>query len=435
MDGEQIVGAQLYKVIGIADPGVIVAGSFNNLNEIGEVELIAVSNENGLFEFTLPESEEVVQLVVVVQKKVKAVFQQEVTEDTAWRGMLIEMDTAEVEMMQVKGVVKNRWKQPVSGAIICNKEITSEEQHQSNLKDDDYVFTVSTKDGTFIMNIPKDTAQLTLTCLITGPHVLKKTLDIPDGISMVEGQNFFFEEVGPEPATWTLTFKDEFSEEVLTNILIRTNKATSVDIAEGLPDSHFSNNEGKVVLDQLEPEKMISIYLHHHELGIEKIAEYQFKEGQEHESEHLLKINCNEPAEFAVRIQDSEGIDMRKGWIGTYAVHTAEEFNAALQDESYKGAILIPGQMTTIKGIPSREEVELYFSDVEDVQVSLGKYTIDCGERLEKPLMRISHLQVKLINFYGKMVNVNGDPLEGIRIIAIYSDGKLVEKPDIFFNF
>lgn len=422
-----VSAVQIYRVTDKINRASLESTTLEQLPQLLNSQHLGISNEDGFITFQTQESDELTYLVAVYDKKVELVYADRITREDAWQGESIQLKNVEPSQLIVKGKISDRWLRPVEGALISNLLNSVYKDHSNHISNEDYIFTYSNEKGEYILKIPEELSNLKISCLIKGIAAKSIDLEIQTGTTLVENQNFFFEEAGAEPATWTVNFKDINTKEVLSNILVRTDKLDNIETALSQEDSNYSDSEGNAKITNIEPGKPIQLYLYHYDLGIVLLEEHTFEGSETYNSEHLLEIECDKPAEIAFRLQDSGGIDITSGWISNIPIHSHEDFLRFKDDQTFKAAAIMPSKLTWIKGIQSRVEITFYYCDEEFIEADLGQYTLECGEKRVKTLMRIKDSLIQKIDFTGTIISTTGEPILDLNILAIYSDGTNVD--------
>ncbi len=418
-----VSSVQIYRVTNKINRASLESSTLEQLPQLLDSQHLGISNEEGFISFQTKESDELTFLVAVYDKKVELVYSDRITSANAWQNESIQLKNVEPTLLVIKGKVSDRWLRPVEGALISNQFNSEYDDHSNHISDEKYIFTYTNKLGEYILKIPEELSQLKVSCLIKGITSQSIDIDIDAGTTLVENKNFFFKEAGEEPATWVAHFKNKNTNEILSNILVRTDKLDNIETALSQEDSFYSDGEGNAKIINIEPGKPIQLYLYNYDLGILMLEEHTFEGSETYNSEHLLEIECDKPAEIAFRLQDSGGIDITSGWITNIPIHSHEDFTRFKDDVSFKGAAIIPSKLTWIKGIKAREEITFYYCDAEFIEADLGQFTLECGEKRIKPIMRIKDSLIKKNDFSGTIVSTIGEPIEGLNVLAVYSDG------------
>lgn len=381
--------------------------------------LVAVADANGFVSFNLDSTPQTVVLLCVSDSVVLESFRSPVNFETAWSYRTISLiPPGSSGSYTVKGMVVDRWENPISGALIANRPLGDLAGHEASKNEAGYLYTYSASDGTY--SLPGLNADLsyTFSCIVVGQDPQTRSEPSPGPGGVLTDINFAFSEAGPAPGLWkgrVLTTDGEGA----SNVLVSIHEFSDYQSASYGDKGTMTDYDGNFSIDNIPPLQPVTLYLYHEVLGKVKLAERSFDAGEVFEGQYPTQLGGSEPGALGFRLQDSRGIDIRKGWIVSQPVANAEQFESLVQSNGIGVSIPEEG-VAWVEDIPSWQPLRLWFSNELGEQVELGEYTLLSAERRNLGLIRLSQQIRMSAELSLTIVQSDGMPYPDIKVEAFF---------------
>lgn len=185
------------------------------------------------------------------------------------------------------------------------------------------------------------------------------------------------------PASWVILLLDAADEPVIGAPL-------AMDPLAPTEHTVFTDFEGKARFDNITPEQAWSLYHLDPVDGAKLLGTHQFESEEEFYNTYRLDSGGDEKGSITMRIQSSEGQEIREGWIASTTFMSEEEIPTLQEGGAFIQAIQ-PGQSITFTEVNPHEEVSLYFISGKFESLFLTSVTLKSGEEKNLGTLRLQN--------------------------------------------
>ena len=191
------------------------------------------------------------------------------------------------------------------------------------------------------------------------------------------------EEEEVPPASWVILLLDAADEPVISAPLALDPQAPAESIV-------YTDFEGKARFDNIQPEQAWSLYHLDPVEGAQLLDTHQFESEEEYYNTYSLDSGGNEKGSLTLRIQSSEGKEIREGWVANTLFLSENEIPSLLAGGAFIQAV-VPGQSITFEGITPHEDISLNFISGGFESIFLQSLTLKSGEEKNLGTLRLQN--------------------------------------------
>lgn len=329
--------------------------------------------------------------------------------------MVYEVKYPTEPLATVSGFVSDPSGEAAPGAHVANRAIANAEQHLAALQDASYRFGQSGPDGRFIIaRFPVgESVELFVSNLETG-EVVSRELGALEAEVVTDTGVWVLETMAPEPASWTATIVDT-DEVAIPGVVLSTRSFT--DINEALifsEDLVYSDDLGQVVLSDLTAGESLSLYAYDETLGAVLLETKTFEEGEVYRAVYPLNIGGDKPGQVGIRLQSTEGYDVRQGYFSFEYFEGVENVEAAV--ERSEAFVLVPGTTTWLTGVEANLNQSLYYITAKGQPVYLREVLISSGEKKDLGSLRLQDDSLLDAYLFGQILTREGQVVSGLTL-------------------
>lgn len=387
--------------------------------------LLASSGLDGRVAFEMRDKSQT-GLTAVYGGQCREVFNGTVSEENAWNNAVIALDGARPGSgAAVAGRVLGMAGGPLSGVLVCNRQLKDRREHEANLGRQGYVFCRSGASGEYLLSSLETGKEIKVTALPEG--IAPKTLAVAplqDG-QVINGLDFVFESAGSRVASWggrVLGVKGE----PITDGILSVFFAGSME--EALTGGGYAapGADGAFRLDGLEPFAKMSLYYYAAQRKPFLLDTRTLHEGEEVVKDYKVDLHGS-PGALGFLLQDASGIYVKGGWLATEPVFSEADIGG-LSANGGRGAAVRGGADTWLEGLDSAVEHKIYYGNADGQSFILGTYTLEPGERKRVGLVRLTGELLSPARMRGFVCDDTGVPVEGLGVEARYLGGGVAAK-------
>lgn len=389
------------------------------------ISIVGTTNISGYSSFKLKETGYPTNLYFLYNNNVFKIFSKIVNKENAWENQKIKLNINIVNKGVVFGKVKNLGNQPIKDAIVSNMPIRSMDEHKAYLKKKDYRFTISNVKGEYYLGGIELNQEISIYCFLSNyPLVKSKKINFTKE-NRILWYSFKIQQARLEPAVWAGKIVDQKGDPV-KDAKIGTTFFESYSKAIAHSQFYTSDEKGYFTFIVAQYEDPIKLYLYDQEIGNKLIQEHIFERSEKYFSVSEIEIGSKYKGSIGLRLQDKNGKDINKGWIGSDVVSSEESLTTLISIGGYGNKVSSSGE-TLIGDIPSNESIELFYSNSLGEKKSLGTFSVKENETLHK-IIRLDGNANLPSSIVGTVVDENRNFLENITVVAKDTTGAVILK-------
>ena len=210
------------------------------------------------------------------------------------------------------------------------------------------------------------------------------------------------------PASWAILLLDAGDEPVVGAPL-------ALDPQASVEETVYTDFEGKASFNNVEPDQAWSLYHLDPVEGAQLLDTHQFESEEEYYNTYNLESGGTEKGSLTLRIQSSEGKEIREGWISSVVFLSEGEIPSLLEGGAFIQAVE-PGQGITFSDITPHEEISLSFISGSFESVFLQSVTLKSGEEKNLGTLRLQNDALLSSYLSGTIQGEAFKPMEGLTL-------------------